>query len=322
MNERLPIDLASDGNDTRKTKSTADARQLNATSFPAIAVAAEAHTKGSELIIYEAHSLLHLMRNVGVNSERAIVFIQAIAGDYGMDINKYYGLQRFTTRLWTSSSQRSLSPSPSPSTSSRFNHVAKMQDSFFHSPSHLPDVSKVRDFADVEASDLRSFSAESSDGATSSFGRFDGNSLCKSSSLESNDSPIVGIRWALDTTEGLRVVSHPDQIQEQSRLLSGPKHSNVMSVPKENEIESGEGCTSHVGKGLNKTELQDVNTAQSSEAEMRFLDAKSASTHLLVGTNDSLTSSSMSTVRVHSSPSLHHHYQGQLYRLLLSSMLS
>eukprot|EP01038_Epipyxis_sp_PR26KG_P009228 gene9228-12441_t len=51
----------------------------------------------------EAHSLLYVMLGMNVNSARALEFIQAVASDYGLNMNEYFKLQRFMTRLWTSS---------------------------------------------------------------------------------------------------------------------------------------------------------------------------------------------------------------------------
>jgi hypothetical protein len=56
-------------------------------------------TKNTDIVIYEAHSLLHLMHDVGVNSERALLFIQALAKDYKLSLNRYYDLQQFTGRF-------------------------------------------------------------------------------------------------------------------------------------------------------------------------------------------------------------------------------
>jgi hypothetical protein len=51
-------------------------------------------------VIFEAHNILHFMHNIGVNSERSLLFIQAIARDYQLDLNLYYELQRFTNSMW------------------------------------------------------------------------------------------------------------------------------------------------------------------------------------------------------------------------------
>eukprot|EP01034_Spumella_vulgaris_P021442 gene21442-27474_t len=54
-------------------------------------------------VISETHSLLYIMLGLGVNSARALHFIQVIAADYSLGINEYFKLQRFTTRMWTAS---------------------------------------------------------------------------------------------------------------------------------------------------------------------------------------------------------------------------
>ena len=51
-------------------------------------------------IINETHAQLYVMLGMNVNSARALQFIQAIAADYGLDINEYFKLQRFTGKLW------------------------------------------------------------------------------------------------------------------------------------------------------------------------------------------------------------------------------
>ena len=55
------------------------------------------------LIINEVHSLLYVMLGMGVNSSRALYFIQAVANDYNLDINEYFKLQRFIGTVWSSS---------------------------------------------------------------------------------------------------------------------------------------------------------------------------------------------------------------------------
>ena len=51
-------------------------------------------------IINETHAQLFVMLGMNVNSARALQFLQAIASDYGLDINEYFKLQRFTGKLW------------------------------------------------------------------------------------------------------------------------------------------------------------------------------------------------------------------------------
>ena len=51
-------------------------------------------------IINETHAQLYVMLGMNVNSARALQFLQAIASDYGLDINEYFKLQRFTGKLW------------------------------------------------------------------------------------------------------------------------------------------------------------------------------------------------------------------------------
>lgn len=41
------------------------------------------------------------MRSTGVNIDRAKIFIQTACEEYRLDVNTYFELQRFTTKLWT-----------------------------------------------------------------------------------------------------------------------------------------------------------------------------------------------------------------------------
>ena len=54
----------------------------------------------TELLTSEVHSLLREMHGVGVNFDRALLFIQSIAEDYRMEVDSYFDLQRFMTDLW------------------------------------------------------------------------------------------------------------------------------------------------------------------------------------------------------------------------------
>jgi hypothetical protein len=53
------------------------------------------------VIMAEIRSLLYMMLDLGVNSARALHFVQSITADYRLTINEYLNLQRFTTNLWS-----------------------------------------------------------------------------------------------------------------------------------------------------------------------------------------------------------------------------
>lgn len=55
---------------------------------------------GVNLVMTEVRSILYMMLGMGVNSSRALSFIQAIATDYYLALDDYFKLQRFSTRLW------------------------------------------------------------------------------------------------------------------------------------------------------------------------------------------------------------------------------
>ena len=59
-------------------------------------------TESTDVLMNEVHSLLHEMHGIGVNFDRALLFIQSIADDYRMDVEKYFDLQRFMANIWIS----------------------------------------------------------------------------------------------------------------------------------------------------------------------------------------------------------------------------
>jgi hypothetical protein len=54
----------------------------------------------SEEIIREIHSLLYVMVNVGINRERANLFIETVTADYAIKDSLFFELSRFVNRLW------------------------------------------------------------------------------------------------------------------------------------------------------------------------------------------------------------------------------
>lgn len=60
------------------------------------------------LIMTEVRSLLYIMLGLGVNSSRAVAFIQNVAADYVLGIDEYYKLQRFATNLWAQNGDNPL----------------------------------------------------------------------------------------------------------------------------------------------------------------------------------------------------------------------
>lgn len=59
-------------------------------------------------VISEANALLYTMLGMGVNSSRAVLFIQSVASEYGLGINDYFKLHRFISRLWPQQTQDQL----------------------------------------------------------------------------------------------------------------------------------------------------------------------------------------------------------------------
>ena len=57
-------------------------------------------SESTDALMNEVHSLLHEMHGIGVNFDRALLFIQSIADDYRMDVEKYFDLQRFMADIW------------------------------------------------------------------------------------------------------------------------------------------------------------------------------------------------------------------------------
>jgi hypothetical protein len=54
----------------------------------------------SSEIIREVHSLLYVMNLVGINRERANLFIQTITAEYAIEDSFFFDLTRFVNRLW------------------------------------------------------------------------------------------------------------------------------------------------------------------------------------------------------------------------------
>jgi hypothetical protein len=51
-------------------------------------------------IIREVHSLLYVMNHVGINRERANLFVETVAADYTIKDSLFFELSRFVNRLW------------------------------------------------------------------------------------------------------------------------------------------------------------------------------------------------------------------------------
>jgi hypothetical protein len=51
-------------------------------------------------IIREIHSLLYVMVNVGINRERANLFIETVTAEYSIKDSLFFELSRFVNRLW------------------------------------------------------------------------------------------------------------------------------------------------------------------------------------------------------------------------------
>lgn len=78
-----------------------------------------------------------------MNSSRALLFIQAVASDYGLGINDYYKLQRFVNRIWANNHVDELAAAAEQD----HNHSAAL-----HKPEHLRKKRSKENMRDRRAS--------------------------------------------------------------------------------------------------------------------------------------------------------------------------